>query len=92
MPARRSPRVVELPTEVRATRGHLTRRSTVAAGLARRARIVLLAADGGAIRHIASQVGVDRNVVRMWLDRFRRQGVEGLTDRPRPGRPRVFPP
>jgi transposase len=37
-------------------------------------------------------VGVDRNVVRDWLDRFRAEGLAGLQDRPRPGRPRTFPP
>lgn len=92
MPVLRSPRVVELTAEVRATLVQLTRRPTVAAGLARRARIVLLAADGLAVRQIAPLVGVDRNSVRRWLDRFRAQGVDGLTERPRPGRPRAFPP
>lgn len=92
MPGRHSPRVVELTTENRATLVQLTRRPTVAAGLAQRARIVLLAADGLPIRQIAPTVGVDRNVVRRWLDRFRAEGVDGLTDRPRPGRPRAFSP
>ncbi len=92
MPGRRSPRVVDLTVEVRASLVHLTRRPSVAAGLARRARMVLLAADGLAVRGIAAQVGVDRNVVRTWLDRFRAQGVAGLADRPRLGRPRVFSP
>jgi transposase len=58
----------------------------------RRAQIVLLAAEGQPLRRIAQQVGVDRNVVRDWLDRFRAQGLAGLADRPRPGRPRAFPP
>lgn len=92
MPGPRSPRVVDLSAELRATLEHLTRRPSVAAGLARRARIVLLAAEGLAVRHIAARVGVDRNVVRTWLDRFHAQGVDGLADRPRPGRPRAFPP
>ncbi len=92
MPTLRSPRVIEVTAEVRATLVHLRRSSTVAAGLARRARIVLLAADGMPVRQIAPRVGVDRNVVRTWLDRFRAQGVAGLADRPRLGRPRVFSP
>lgn len=92
MPGLRSPRVVELTVELRATLVQLTRRPTVVAGLARRARIVLLAADGLAIRQIAPIVGMDHKGVRRWLDRFRAQGVDGLADRPRPGRPRVFPP
>ncbi len=87
-----SPRVVDLTAEGRAALVRLTRSSSVAAGVARRARIVLLAADGLAVRQIAAKVGVDRNVVRTWLDRFRTEGVDGLRERPRPGRPRVFPP
>ena len=92
MPSLRSPRVVELSTEGRATLVRWTRRPSLAAGRARRAQIVLLAADGLAVRHIAKRVGVDRTVVRTWLDRFRREGVAGLHERPRPGRPRAFPP
>jgi Winged helix-turn helix len=92
MPGPHSPRIIELPTEVRAELLGLTRSPSVAAGLARRARIVLLAADGVPIRHIGPRVGVSRTVVRDWLDRFRALGLAGLRDRPRSGRPRVFPP
>jgi hypothetical protein len=92
MPGPRSPRVIALPTEMRTALVHLTRRPSVAAGVARRARIVLLAADGVPLRHIGPRVGVSRTVVRDWLDRFRVQGLAGLQDRPRSGRPRTFPP
>lgn len=88
----RSPRIVDLSAEGRATLVRWTRSPSRAAGLVRRAQIVLLAADGLPVRQIATRVGVDRNVVRTWLDRFRAQGVDGLADRPRPGRPRAFPP
>jgi len=84
--------VVLVTDETRATLVHWTRSPSVAAGMARRARLVLLAADGLPLRRIAQQVGVDRNVVRDWLDRFRQQGLAGLHDRPRPGRPRTFSP
>ena len=88
----RSGRVVELPGEARAALEALTRRTTVAVGLARRARIVLLAADGEPLDRIARQVGVDRNVVRPWVDRYRVGGLAALQDRPRSGRPRTFSP
>jgi class 3 adenylate cyclase len=88
----RSGRVVELSGEARATLEALTRRTTVAVGLARRARIVLLAADGVPLDRIARQLGVDRNVVRMWVDRYGETGLAGLQDRPRSGRPRTFSP
>jgi Winged helix-turn helix len=70
----------------------LTRSPSAPAGLVRRARIVLLAAEGIPLRQIAPRVGCDRNVVRDWLDRFREQGLAGLQDRPRPGRARAFSP
>jgi len=70
----------------------LTRRTTVAVGLARRARIVLLAAEGVPLERIARQLGVDRNVVRTWVDRDRASGLAALEDRPRSGRPRTFSP
>lgn len=92
MPGPRSPRAVVLPPDTQAALVHLTRSPSVPAGVARRARIVLLAADGVPLRHIGPRVGVDRNVVRDWLDRFRARGVAGLQDRPRPGRRRVFSP
>jgi transposase len=92
MPGPRTARVVELTPETRATLVQWVRSTTRSAGPVRRAQIVLLAAEGQPLRHIAQQVGVDRNVVRDWLDRFRAQGVAGLADRPRPGRPRTFPP
>jgi hypothetical protein len=92
MPGPRSPRVVDLTEDGRAALARLTRSPSVAAGLAQRARIVLLAADGVPLEQIARQIGVDRNVVRRWVDRYQAAGVDGLRDRPRPGRPRAFPP
>ena len=88
----RSGRVVELSGEARAALEGVTRRTAVAAGLARRARIVLLAAAGMPLDRIARQLGVDRNVVRMWVDRYRAGGLAALADRPRSGRPRAFSP
>jgi len=88
----RSTRVVELSEEGRAGLEAVARRTTVSAGLARRARIVLLAAEGVPLDRIGRQIGVDRNVVRLWVDRYRAGGLASLEDRPRPGRPRPFPP
>ena len=88
----RSPRVVGLSESDRATLESLTRRTTVAAGAARRARIVLLAAEGEPLERIARRLDVDRDVVRTWIDRYRAGGIAGLQDRPRSGRPRTFSP
>ena len=88
----RSARVVDLSDQERATLEALTRRTTVAAGLVRRARIVLLAAAGMPLDRIAREVGADRTIVRTWVDRYRAGGLAALQDRPRPGRPRTFSP
>jgi transposase len=58
------------------------------AGLAQRARIVLLAADGVSNTEIADRVGVSRPTVIDWRARFERNGIAGLDDGPRSGRPR----
>ena len=67
-----------------------TRSSTVRAGLAQRARIVLLAADGVSNTEIAARVGVSRQTVVSWRARYSRSGIAGLSDEPRPGRPRTI--
>jgi transposase len=64
----------------------ITRASTAPAGLVRRARIVLLAADGVPNSEIADRMGTSRPTVVKWRDRYTEAGVEGLGDAPRPGR------
>lgn len=66
----------------------LTRASSVRAGLARRARIVVLAADGVSNTEIADRIGVSRPTVLGWRDRYQATGIDGLADADRAGRPR----
>ena len=68
----------------------LTRASSGRAGLAQRARIVLLAADGESNTAIAAKVGVSRPTVIDWRNRYAAQGISGLEDDPRSGRPRTI--
>lgn len=88
----RSTRSIELSAAERTHLTALTHRPTAAAGLVRRVRMVLLAADQMPLDQIARTLGVDRTTVRPWLDRYRAEGLAGLQDRPRSGRPRAFPP
>ena len=55
-----------------------------------RAKIVLLAADGVANTVIAERLDVHVDVVSRWRKRFCEKGIDGLADRKRSGRPRVF--
>src|SRR5919202_2396384 len=66
----------------------LTRSSSAPAGLAQRARIVLLAADGESNTAIAGRVGVSRPTVIGWRERSQAKGIAVLEDEPRSGRPR----
>ncbi|GAA4387051.1 IS630-like element ISMsm5 family transposase [Tsukamurella soli] len=57
-----------------------------------RARIVLGAADGASNARIAAGLGIGDDTVRKWRGRFAAEGLAGLEDRPRSGRPRRFTP
>ena len=57
-----------------------------------RARIVLLAAEGMPNDEIAARLDTPRQIVSKWRKRFYEQGLTGLLERPRTGRPPAFPP
>lgn len=57
-------------------------------GLVTRVRIVLMAAQGATNRAIAEKVGLSIQSVGKWRKRFLEQGLAGLHDELRPGRPR----
>lgn len=56
----------------------------------KRARIVLLAATGRSTRSIAVEVGVEPRIVSQWRHRFADHGLEGLEEKPRPGKQPVY--
>src|SRR3954466_13148535 len=56
-----------------------------------RARIVLLAADEVPGKEIAAVVGCAEGTVVTWRGRYAEQGLAGLDDLPRPGKPSPLP-
>jgi transposase len=66
----------------------LVRRRKVARGDAQRAEIILRAAKGLNNCEIADTVGVTRQTVRTWRERFAKHRLDGLDDEPRCGAPR----
>ena len=78
---------VEMPAEDRAEMVRWTRSPSLRAGLAQRARIVLLADDGLGTNEIVSRVGVSKPTVIAWKKRYAAGGIAGLQDLPKPGRP-----
>jgi homeodomain-containing protein len=73
-----------------ATLRRWARSTSVRAGLGLRARIVLLAAEGVSNTDIGARVGCSRQAVVRWRARYARQGLAGLGDQPRSGRPRII--
>src|ERR1700760_1897182 len=56
----------------------------------KRARIVLLAADGRSTRSIAKEVGVQPRIVSKWRHRFADHGLAGLSDLPRAAKKPIY--
>ena len=79
---------IELSVSERRELDELARRRRTAQGLARRARIVLLAAEELENKTIAAELGAAPDTVGVWRRRFAERRLEGLHDEPRPGTPR----
>jgi hypothetical protein len=57
-----------------------------------RAKMILLAAQDWENQEIAQHLNTHREIVSRWRKRFFEKRLEGLEEKPRPGRPRAFPP
>jgi len=60
------------------------------AGLVMRARIILMGAEGESNLAIATRLRLSQTTVGQWRRRFLAQGITGLHDELRPGRPRTI--
>src|SRR5215207_304708 len=81
---------IELDAAEREQLESWARRPKSAQALALRSRIVLRAAEGLTNTEVAEELGVSHTTVRKWRNRFAQQRLDGLTDEPRPGRPRTI--
>lgn len=82
--------LVHVGEQDRATLLSWTRSSSIRAGLALRAKIVLAAADGERTSSICSRLEVSRPTVSQWKKRYAALGLGGLDDAPRSGRPKTI--
>ncbi|MGI8868269.1 MAG: IS630 family transposase [Mycobacteriales bacterium] len=85
-----SPVLIALTDQQRAELEGLARARKAPLRSVQRACIVLAAADGQHNARIARDLGLHVDTVRTWRRRFATQGMKGLADRPRSGRPPVF--
>lgn len=89
---RKTSLVIVLSPQERGTLERWQRATTMAAGLARRGRMILLLAERYSQSQVAQWVGVQRGVVRKWAKRFLAHRLDGLVDTPGRGVKGGFPP
>jgi transposase len=83
---------LEIPPRDRRRLRAWTQSRNVPAGLAQRARIVLLAGHGYPNAEISERTGASRPTVILWRRRYAEAGLGALEDRPRSGRPKRIDP
>jgi transposase len=81
---------LELTDDERQTLEEWSRRRKTAQALAQRSRIILACAGGDSNSAVAADLGISRDMVSKWRSRFAERRLKGLTDEPRPGRPRLI--
>jgi transposase len=79
-----------LTDDERQTLQRWSRRAKSSQALALRCKIVLACAEGQTNQAVADQLGIWPQTVAKWRGRFVRGRLEGLSDEPRPGRPRTI--
>ena len=77
-----------LPPQERDRLQQILRTTSLSAGLVRRARVLLLLADGVSLRQIQAQTGMSPRRIQHWKRSWRTKGLDGLLDAPRSGRPK----
>ncbi len=77
-----------LSNEERETLERWARRRKTSQALAQRSRIVLACAEGKGNTAVATELGLCKQTIGKWRNRFVERRLDGLLDEPRPGAPR----
>src|SRR5262249_37094902 len=80
------PRLIKLTTKERRQLQRIVARPSAGAGLVRRALVVLWSAEGVSGVEVATRLGLSAGAGSRIRRRFRGEGVDGLAERPKPGR------
>jgi transposase len=83
-------KTLEISSEDREELQRWLRRRQMPAAEQTRARIILLSTEGLTGKEIGKRTGVTAQTVGKWRARFEADGINGLTDSPRSGRPRTI--
>jgi len=83
---------IQMTDQTRTTLQSWLHRRKIPYGQAKRARALLLLEQGWTFVQTAERVGLTERNVRKWARRFLQQGISGLSEECRLGRPPLFPP
>lgn len=89
---RKSPYPIVLSVEERRKLEQMAGQYTSPYYVVVRAKIALMAAQGLDNKSIGEKLSLPRQIVSKWRRRFFEERVDGLHDKPRPGRPSGFSP
>src|SRR5271170_4217928 len=81
---------IEIDDEDRAELERVVRSSAAEVRVVERARIVLGAAEGRSAAEIGRLVGCSVNTAQKWRARYEQDGIAGLRDLPRSGKPLIY--
>lgn len=81
---------LECSDEVRAELTAMSRSRAQEARIVERARIVLACLEGKEIQQVAKDLNSSIPTVSKWRKRFSQQGIPGLRDQPRSGKPAIY--
>jgi transposase len=85
-----SAKCIEIPEDERVWLERIVRSESGEVRLVERAQIVLYAAEGHSAVAIAGMVGCATVTAQKWRSRYEREGIVGLRDLPRPGKPLTY--
>ena len=88
----RRPRALACSQQDRIELERLGRSRTEPVRRVERARIILACLSGEPQAQIAARLGTRPNTVSKWRTRFAQQGIAGLADAPRSGKPKAYGP
>ena len=86
----RRAKIVECDERIRRELERVSNSHSSEIRLVRRARIVLECIEGKQIKDIAAELGEQQDVIIKWRDRFKDNGIAGLYDAKRSGKPVIY--
>ncbi|MCB0689470.1 MAG: helix-turn-helix domain-containing protein [Saprospiraceae bacterium] len=86
--ARKAKEIEVSPEEIKELKSWV--RSHTESRYSTRAQIILMSLDGKSLDEISKSLNITKAIVNKWRNRFRQNGLDGMDDLPRSGKPPVI--